>query len=304
MTLLAPQSRDALEHWLAYQASLRNAATKTIEAYRRDVTQFLGFMAQHKNGDLDLKDIAIRDMRAWMAFERGRGLTPRSLARALSAVKSFYRFVARTRGIDATVVLSMRAPKFHAKLPRPVAAEDVSEMLDTFDTGAKADWIAARDVAVATLLYGAGLRISEALGLTGGDLPLPEVLRITGKGGKTRLVPLLPIVRDAVADYLRLCPHPMAAGRAVFRGVRGGDLSPRMVQKAMEQVRHALGLPATATPHALRHSFATHLLGAGGDLRTIQELLGHASLRATQTYTSIDTPRLIDVYDNAHPKAL
>ncbi len=176
-------------------------------------------------------------------------------------------------------------------------------MIDTVGAQAREDWVQARDIAVVTLLYGCGLRISEALGLPAAAHPLPEVLRITGKGGKTRLVPALPAARDAVARYVRLCPFDLADGGPLFRGVRGGPLSPRLIQLAMEKARLQMGLPATATPHAMRHSFATHLLGAGGDLRAIQELLGHASLSTTQAYTAVDAARLMEVYDRAHPRA-
>ena len=241
-------------------------------------------------------------MRAWMARERRRGLGPRSLARALSSVKSFHRWRAEREGREFPAVLAARAPKFTRKLPRPLSEEGARTMLDRVEVQAAEPWVAARDTAVVTLLYGCGLRISEALSLTGADLPLGEVLRIRGKGGKERIVPVLAAARDAVAVYVALCPHPMEPDMAVFRGVRGGKLNPRLVQRVMEAARLQLGLPATATPHALRHSFATHLLSAGGDLRAIQELLGHASLSTTQAYTAVDTARLMEVYEQAHPK--
>ncbi|HHC29739.1 MAG TPA: tyrosine recombinase XerC, partial [Rhodobacterales bacterium] len=241
--------------------------------------------------------------RAWMASERARGVGPRSLARALSAVKGFYRWLSDRDGFDATAVLSTRSPKFTKKLPRPISPGAASDVIALAETQARDGWIGARDAAVVTLLYGCGLRISEALGLKGKDAPLAEVLRITGKGGKERLVPVLPAARDAVEAYLAPCPHPREAEAPLFRGARGGALNPRLVQKAMESARLQLGLPATATPHALRHSFATHLLNAGGDLRAIQELLGHASLSTTQTYTAVDTARLMEIYDAAHPRA-
>lgn len=297
---------DALARWLDHERALAGAAENTLKAYQSDVLGFLAFMTQHNGATQGLGPVAqigIRDMRSWMAHERGRGIGARSLARALSAVKSFYRWMAEREGFEATAVLSTRAPKFQAKLPRPLATDAATAMIDTVELQAREPWVAARDSAVVTLLYGCGLRISEALGLTGADAPLPPVLRIVGKGGKERIVPVIDVARDAVDAYLKACPHPLEPNAPLFRGVRGGALSPRAIQKVMEQARLQLGLPATATPHAMRHSFATHLLTAGGDLRTIQELLGHASLSTTQAYTAVDAARLMEVYDKAHPKA-
>lgn len=297
---------DALARWLDHERALAGAAENTLKAYQSDVLGFLAFMTQHNGAGQGLGPIAqvgIRDMRSWMAHERGRGVGARSLARALSAVKSFYRWLAEREGFEPTAVLSTRAPKFQAKLPRPLAEEAAATMIDTVELQAREPWVAARDSAVVTLLYGCGLRISEALGLTGADAPLPDVLRIMGKGGKERIVPVIDAARDAVAAYIKACPYQTAPTAPLFRGVRGGPLSPRAIQKVMEQARMQLGLPATATPHAMRHSFATHLLAAGGDLRTIQELLGHASLSTTQAYTAVDAARLMEVYDKAHPKA-
>jgi len=242
-------------------------------------------------------------MRSWMAQARSNGTAARSLARKLSAVKSFYKWLAAREGFEPTAVLSTRSPKFQKKLPRPLAEDAARAMIDTVDVQSTKDWVAARDVAVVTILYGCGLRISEALSLKGKDAPLPRVLRIVGKGGKERVVPVLDAARQAVDAYLALCPHPLEPHSPLFRGVRGGALNPRSIQLAMASARMQLGLPATATPHAMRHSFATHLLSAGGDLRAIQELLGHASLSTTQSYTAVDTARLMEVYDRTHPKA-
>lgn len=303
---ISPGARDALEGWLAHLGALDGAAANTREAYRADVTGFLAFLSAHHataHGRRALATVTLSDMRAWMAHERAAGLSARSLARALSAVKGFYRYLSDQDGFDATPVLMTRAPKFTKKLPRPVSPEAASEVIATAASQAPDGWIGARDAAVVTLLYGCGLRISEALGLTGADAPLPEVLRITGKGGRERLVPVLPAARDAVSAYLRLCPFPVQAGTPLFYGARGKALGSRTVQRAMERARLQLGLPATATPHALRHSFATHLLNAGGDLRAIQELLGHASLSTTQAYTAVDSARLMEVYEAAHPRA-
>ncbi len=306
MTLISPAARDALQLWLDGQRALAGASENTITAYRGDVAEFLAFMTEHHGapqGLAALERISVADMRAWMAHMRGTGLSARSLARKLSAVKSFYRWLAEREGFEPTAVLSTRAPKFRRKLPRPLAEDAAKRVIDTVELQSTEPWVAARDVAVVTLLYGCGLRISEALGLKGADAPLGRSLRITGKGGKERVVPVIDAARAAVDAYLKLCPHPMEPQAPLFRGVRGGALSPRVIQKAMAQTRAQLGLPSTATPHALRHSFATHLLSAGGDLRAIQELLGHASLSTTQAYTAVDTARLMEIYDRAHPRA-
>jgi integrase/recombinase XerC len=303
---LAPALGAALTEWLAQLAALQGAAANTVEAYRRDVSRYLSFLAQHRGGAGGLASVATAtqsDLRAWMAEERGRGLSSRSLARALSAVKGFTAWAADRTGADATTVLSARGPKVRRKLPRPLSEDGAAAILTGVGDDAREDWIAARDTAILTLLYGLGLRISEALSLTGADHPLPPTLRITGKGGKTRLVPVIPVAARAVKEYATLCPHDLASDAPLFRGVRGGPVNPRLIQAAMERARLRLGLPATATPHALRHSFATHLLSAGGDLRAIQELLGHASLSTTQGYTAVDPAHLMDVYEKAHPRA-
>ncbi|UWQ92295.1 tyrosine recombinase XerC [Aliisedimentitalea scapharcae] len=304
--LISPACRDALQSWLTGQAALNDASENTIAAYNSDVIDFLGFMTNHHGGQQGLaaiSRISVSDMRAWMARSRADGLSARSLARKLSAVKTFYRWLAEREGFEPTAVLSTRAPKFTKKLPRPLAQDAARAVLDTVELQSERPWVAARDLAVITLLYGCGLRISEALGLKGQDAPLPPVLRIIGKGDKERIMPVLPAARDAVDKYLRLCPHPMKPEDPLFRGIRGGALNPRIIQGVMARTRAQLGLPSTATPHALRHSFATHLLEAGGDLRAIQELLGHASLSTTQTYTAVDTAHLMEVYQRTHPKA-
>ena len=304
MELISPAARDRLSGWLDHLKALDDAADNTIEAYRHDVAGFLSFMTLHfgdATGLGPLKQVKPTDMRAWMASERKRGVSARSLARQTSAVKSFFRWLGERDGFEPTAILAARSPKFQKKLPRPLAVDAAKAMIDTVEMQSQSDWIAARDVAVVTLLYGCGLRISEALSLTLGDLPLGEVLRITGTGRKERVVPVIDPARNAVARYRRLMPFEGAPDEALFRGVRGGPLSARQIQKVMAQARMQLGLPATATPHAMRHSFATHLLEAGGDLRAIQELLGHASLSTTQAYTSVDTARLMEVYMRAHP---
>ncbi|WP_296763170.1 tyrosine recombinase XerC [Sediminimonas sp.] len=305
MTTVSDGAADALARWLDTMMALRGASENTLDAYRRDVSGFLSFMTGHHGGTQGLaalSRITISDMRAWMAQVRGTGASPRTLARKLSAVKSFFHWLAEREGIDATAVLATRAPRFQARLPRPVDEDGARAVLDTVESQARHPWVAARDLAVVTLLYGCGLRISEALAIDAGALPLGDSLRIVGKGGRERVVPVLPVARAAVADYARACPHDLSPGRPLFRGVRGGALGPRAVQKATQQARMQLGLPASVTPHAMRHSFATHLLNAGGDLRAIQDLLGHASLSTTQAYTAVDTARLTEVYRKTHPR--
>jgi integrase/recombinase XerC len=304
--MISPALSNALAGWLDHQRALRGAADNTVKAYQTDVLGFLTFMTQHHGeaqGIGPISQITVSDMRAWMAHERGRGVSGRSLARALSAVKTFYGWLAEREGFEPTAVLSTRSPKFQKKLPRPLAVDAARAMIDTVELQSREPWVALRDTAVVTLLYGCGLRISEALGLTGRDVPLPATLRIKGKGGKERMVPVIPAARAAVTAYLAASPYPAEPDAPIFRGTRGGPLYPKAIQTVMAQARMQLGLPATATPHAMRHSFATHLLNAGGDLRSIQELLGHASLSTTQAYTAVDTARLMEVYDAAHPRA-
>lgn len=306
MSQISPATSALLDEWLAMKRAVQGLSDNTISAYQSDLLCYFSFMAQHFELDLGpapLKRITIQDMRAWLAHERGRGIAPRSLARELSAVKSFYHWFAERDGFDATAVLATRAPKFSKNLPRPVEENAARALIETIELQSETPWIAKRDVAVLTLLYGCGLRISEALSLRGEDVPLAKSLRIIGKGNKERLVPVLPIASAVVQEYVAQCPYDITKGSPLFYAVRGGPLRPRAVQKTMEAARMQLGLPASATPHALRHSFATHLLSAGGDLRSIQELLGHASLSTTQTYTAVDTARLMEVYDRSHPRA-
>ncbi len=304
---IAPAARAAMADWLAQMRALDGASAATVTAYAGDVGRWLAFLAGHLGGEgpglAALAGTAKSDLRAFLAAEQARGVGARSLARRLSAIKSFTRWLADRSGADATALLAARAPRHRRKLPRPLSEDAARAVLADVGEGAREDWIAARDEAVVTLLYGCGLRISEALGLRGADHPLPDTLRITGKGGKERLVPVLPAARAAVARYVALCPLDLNRDGPLFRGARAGPLSPRLVQLAMERARARLGLPADATPHALRHSFATHLLAAGGDLRAIQDLLGHASLSTTQGYTAVDSARLMEVYARAHPRA-
>lgn len=293
-----------MARWLAQLSAVGRRSPRTVEAYRRDVARFLGFMGRHRGGPMGraaLGEITLAELRAWMAAERGRGLSARSLARALSALRAFYRWLDAAEGIDCAALQVLRTPKRPARLPRPVPEDGARALIGAVSAGA-APWIAARDQAALTLIWGSGLRISEALGLSQRDAPLAEVIRVTGKGAKQREVPVLPAARQAVEHYRALCPHAPAPNDALFLGARGGPLGARALQRAMATARMALGLPASATPHALRHSFATQLLAAGGDLRAVQELLGHASLASTQVYTGVDEARLMQVYEAAHPR--
>ncbi len=294
------------QRWLAQLAHERRLSVKTVEAYERDLRQFLTFLTGHVGGPVrlaDLADLKPMDMRAFLAERRREGAGARTLGRGLAGIRSFLRHLEKRGLANAAGVFAMRAPKQPKSLPKPLSADAALRVVDAAEQLASEPWIAARDAAVLTLLYGCGLRISEALGLCRRDFETADSLRITGKGGKTRLVPLLPAALEAVDEYLRLCPFQQGPDEPLFRGARGGPLQPAIVQKQMRLMRGALGLPDSATPHALRHSFATHLLAGGGDLRTIQELLGHASLSTTQVYTGVDSARLLEIYDRAHPRA-
>jgi integrase/recombinase XerC len=302
-----PDLHAARGDWLKMLARERRLAALTVEAYERDTRQFLLFLTGHLGSPPGLKDISnlrTADLRAFLSKRRTDGAGARTLGRGLAGVRSFLRFLERRGLANAAGAAAMRAPKQPKSLPKPLTASDARRVVSVGEQLNEEPWIAARNAAVLTLLYGSGLRISEALGLTGSQLGAGEAtLRIAGKGGKTRLVPLLPVALTAVAEYRRLCPYHIDPQGLLFRGARGGPLQPAIVQREMQKMRSALNLPDTATPHALRHSFATHLLGRGGDLRTIQELLGHASLSTTQVYTGVDTKRLLDIYDAAHPRA-
>lgn len=290
--------------WRRDLGSVRRLADNTLEAYGRDLAQFLVFLAGHTGGAVSvatLRDMRAADIRAFMARRREDDLSSRSLARGLSGIKSFFRFLER-EGVMANEALGLvRAPRQPRSLPKALTVAEAKATVATTAELEDKPWVAARDIAVLSLCYGAGLRISEALSLTKADLD-GDTLRVTGKGNKTCMVPLLVPVRAAITRYIELCPFKLNPAQPVFRGEKGGVLSPRLIQLRVAQLRGALGLPPSATPHALRHSFATHLLGRGGDLRSIQELLGHASLSTTQIYTAIDTDRLLESYRAAHPR--
>lgn len=281
-------------------------AHRTVEAYGNDLAGFLGFVTGHKGQVPTTKLLAglkARDIRAYLALRRKDGLSDSSIARLLSSIKALYRWLDRAHGLQNAEIGYLQGPSKPQRLPRPVSVPAAKDMIETAEVMAEETWVGARDAAVLSLLYGAGLRISEALSLTGGDLPAPERLRVKGKGGKIRLVPLIPPVRDAIMAYAEICPFVLTRSNALFRGVKGGPLNPRIIQGCVQKLRGALGLPDTATPHALRHAFATHLLAEGADLRAIQTLLGHASLSTTQVYTGVDSARLRRVHSEAHPRA-
>jgi integrase/recombinase XerC len=291
--------------WTTWLAAERRAAGNTVAAYQRDIAAFFVFLADHLGGTPTLNDLgrlSVADVRAYLAHQRARGLTSTSVARGLSTVRGFFRFLDKRGAVHNAGIAAVRSPKLPRAVPKPLTVDAARDVLASA-TEAKHAWIGLRDVALLTLLYGCGLRISEALGLRRAAAPLGQSIVITGKGNKQRLVPVLPAVRAAVDAYVAAFPFALAGDGPLFVGERGAALQPAIVQKRMRSIRAALDLPDTATPHALRHSFATHLLGAGGDLRTIQELLGHASLSTTQRYTDIDAERLRDVYDKAHPRA-
>src|SRR4051794_2609692 len=300
-----------LRRWLAHLSAERRMSPKTVEAYERDARQFLGFLTAHLGGPVSLKALAAiepRDVRAFMAARRIGGIGPRSLMRSLAGVRSFARYLERNGKGKLSALSAVRAPKLPKTLPKPLTAASAKRLVDTdLRAGEEREpWVLARDAAVLALLYGSGLRISEALGLTREAVPLPgkgDAITVRGKGNKARMVPVLPQVLKLIADYVALCPYDVPDESPIFVGARGGPLSPRIVQLTMARLRGALGLAETATPHALRHSFATHLLARGGDLRAIQELLGHASLSTTQIYTAVDSEQLLQVYRSTHPRA-
>lgn len=303
----APDLEDAILRWRGHLAGERRMAANTVEAYDRDVRQFVSFLTAHLGGPprlADVKDLAVTDIRAFLARRRTDGAAPRTISRGIAGLRSLIRFLEKDGSANGAAIRAIRPPRQKKTLPKPlgvVAAINLTAEENGLDDE---PWIAARNAAVFALLYGAGLRISEALGLTRQEAPAASAaLRIRGKGGKERIVPVLPAIAGAVQAYLRLCPYAPGPGGPLFVGARGGPLNPRIVQRAMEKMRSAFGLPDTATPHALRHSFATHLLANGGDLRSIQELLGHASLSTTQIYTGVDTDRLLAAYRQAHPRA-
>jgi integrase/recombinase XerC len=302
---MARSAESLKKDWLASLAHERRMSPHTLVAYDHDVARFLEFLSGHQGGlptERSLAKLSPADIRAFLTERRADGLSSRSVRRALSAVRSFFRFLTREAILENPAARSVRGPRVPKSLPRPLSEDDAARTLEEAATH-DVEWMAARDVALLTLLYGAGLRISEALSLKRGDTPLGETLTILGKRAKERVVPMLPVVRDAIAAYAALIPFTGARDTPLFLSRRGKPMSAREAQALMQLLRGRLGLPERATPHALRHSFATHLLSNGGDLRAVQELLGHASLSSTQVYTDIDTKHLMEVYEKAHPRA-
>ena len=300
-----------LKRWLEFISAERRLSPKTCEAYARDVGFFLAFLTGHFGHAprlSDLSKLAPADIRSFLAFRRANGVEARTLQRSLAAARSFARFLEREGRGKSDALSAVRAPKVAKTLPRPLDAASAMAITDSSTRAyeEREPWVLARDAAVLSLLYGAGLRIAEALSLTRRQIPAPgtaDSITVIGKGNKARMVPLIPQITQSIADYIAICPFDLAADEPLFRGEKGGPLSPRIVQLAMERMRGALGLPDSVTPHALRHSFATHLLARGGDLRSIQELLGHASLATTQIYTQVDSTHLLEAYRAAHPRA-
>ena len=292
--------------WLTSLADARRLSPHTLRAYAATIEGFDDFLNRHLGGtptEAVLTSLAPADFRAYLAMRRAEGLANASVARDVSALKTFFAWGRRTQGLACDGVAGLKSPRLARRLPRAVSPDDATGLIAAVGDDARSPWTAARDTAVLLLLYGAGLRIAEALALTGSVLPLGAAISVTGKRNKTRIVPLLPVVADAIMAYVALTPWPPVRDLPLFRGVRGGPLDPGIVRTAIRAARPALGLPTSATPHALRHSFATHLLARGADLRAIQELLGHASLSSTQIYTAVDAAQLLDVYRNAHPRA-
>jgi integrase/recombinase XerC len=305
-----PDIEQLKNEWLGHLASIRRLSDATLEAYRRDLNQFLSFLANNTGKDVTPTSISAlkpADLRAFLSQRRRDGVGNRTLMRQLAALRSFARFGARNGSLTAAAFFATRGPRIAKTLPRPLTAVAARTMAATeIRRGEeRPEWVLLRDAAVLALLYGCGLRISEALGLRAKDIPTldNDVLTVTGKGGKVRSTLVLPAVIAAINAYVARCPWQLTGDKPLFVGVKGGQLSPRIIQLTVENLRGALGLPSSATPHSLRHSFATHLLGRGGDLRAIQELLGHASLSTTQIYTKVDAVRLLAAYDAAHPRA-
>lgn len=303
---IADDLRDAMRRWRDWLGGERRASAHTLEAYESDLEGFLKFLSDYKGKRITqafLAEVTLTDFRAWLAQMAGHSVQAASRARALAGVRSFFRWLDRTGRLHNPSIDLLRAPKTPRRLPRPVTEEDAKEIVRTAKTETKEGWVGLRDEALFTLLYGAGLRISEALGLCWKDMQQKERLTVTGKGSKQRNVPLLPIVRDSIEKYRASCPFAGKAEAPVFVGVRGDVLNPGVAQRQLRQLRRDLDLPDTVTPHALRHSFATHLLASGADLRSLQELLGHSSLSTTQLYTRIESNQLADTYRAAHPRA-
>ena len=298
-------ARALAARWASHLQHDRRRSPHTVRAYGATAHRLIDFLGRHRGAAVDgatLTSVEAADLRAFLADRRASGLGAASAARELSGVRAFLKYAAEQQGIPAQLPRT-RAPKRPRTLPRPAAPDEAMELAENAAEAASALWIGARDLAILLLLYGAGLRVAEAMSLMASILPIGSTLRVTGKRSKTRIVPIVPAVREAIDDYVRQCPYPLRGEVPLFVGARGGPLNPDLVRRAVAAARRRLGLPDTLTPHALRHSFATHLLAGGADLRSLQELLGHASLSSTQIYTAVDAARLLDVYRHAHPRA-
>lgn len=308
LLIATPRLRQAQKLWQQALANERRLSASTLAAYDRDLDVFFSFLTMHQGEVTDVSHFQIlkpMDVRSFMASQRQTGLSSRSLARTMAGIRSFVRHLESRNMATSAPFAAVNTPKYSKGLPKPLTIEKATNLIDPSQSLEEDPWVIARDSAILALLYGCGLRISEALGLNVQEAPIEgrDALTITGKGNKQRRVPVLPIVQKAVTHYLARCPFELEPKDKLFRGVKGGPLNPRMVQRTVEKMRGSLGLPETATPHALRHSFATHLLANGGDLRTIQELLGHASLSTTQSYTQVEMGELMDIYQKAHPRS-
>ena len=304
-SLIDHPARALAARWASYLQHDRRRSAHTVRAYAATAHRLIAFLGRYRGEAIhpaELTSLEAADLRAFLADRRAGGLGAASAARELSGVRAFLRYAAEQQGVSAQLPRT-RAPKRPRTLPRPAAPEEAMSLAENAAEAASAPWIGARDLAILLLLYGAGLRVAEALSFTAAVLPIGSTLRVTGKRAKTRIVPIVPAVREAIDDYVRQCPHPLSGGAPLFVGARGGPLNPDLVRRSVAAARRRLGLPDTLTPHALRHSFATHLLARGADLRSLQELLGHASLSSTQIYTAVDAARLLDVYRHAHPRA-
>lgn len=297
---------DVICKWIDYLETVKRYSPHTLTGYQQDLTQFIGFLQTYRGEEIvleSLKDLKLKDLRSWLADRLAQGFSPRSTARAVSTCRSFFKFLTREYQYDLSIITLLEAPRIRQSLPRPLSTEQAETLITDITAGASEKWVGLRDRALFALLYGTGLRISEALGLKGNILGATDYITVEGKGGKTRIVPLVTAVRESICDYVQACPYPITPTTYLFLGVKGKALQPAVAQLSLRRYRHCVGLPDSVTPHALRHTCATHLMQESSDLRGIQELLGHASLSSTQIYTNIDQNQLRQVFTRAHPRS-